>query len=218
LDWLNEITGEAYNFFGLEIELWRIGDSAAAPKFNVVSQPNDWVKTRGGTGQFAPPTENERTWLEYWTQFMEFVAESGGVLRARKPLPQSWAVFSVGRQGFWLNAFTPAKERHISASLTIGGDNPQAAFEALAADREAIEREFGEPLEWVAPEGKKLRFASIVWYGADRTDRTQWPAQHQWLAEKLEKLHRVFAPRVKALNLGEGLEPDDDEGPGGEPG
>ena len=36
LDWLNEITGENFNFFGLEIELWKIGDSAIAPKFNVV--------------------------------------------------------------------------------------------------------------------------------------------------------------------------------------
>lgn len=45
LDWLNEITNETINFFGLEIELWRIGDSPMAPKFNVVSQPNDWTKT-----------------------------------------------------------------------------------------------------------------------------------------------------------------------------
>ena len=27
LDWLNEITAEGFSFFGLEIELWRIGDS-----------------------------------------------------------------------------------------------------------------------------------------------------------------------------------------------
>ena len=32
LDWLNEITGEGTDFFGLEIELWRIGKSPAAPK------------------------------------------------------------------------------------------------------------------------------------------------------------------------------------------
>jgi hypothetical protein len=44
LDWLNEITAEDINFFGLEVELWRIGDSAPAPKFNVVSQPNDWSR------------------------------------------------------------------------------------------------------------------------------------------------------------------------------
>ncbi len=41
LDWLNEITDESINFFGLEVELWRIGESPVAPKFNVVSQPNE---------------------------------------------------------------------------------------------------------------------------------------------------------------------------------
>ena len=34
LDWLNRATSTEFNFFGLEIEVWRIGDSAMAPKFN----------------------------------------------------------------------------------------------------------------------------------------------------------------------------------------
>ena len=41
LDWLNEKTGEGINFFGLEVELWRIGNSPLAPKFNVVCKPNE---------------------------------------------------------------------------------------------------------------------------------------------------------------------------------
>src|SRR5690606_3890406 len=45
LDWLNDITDDRFNFFGLEVELWRIGDSPVAPKFNVISKPNDWNKT-----------------------------------------------------------------------------------------------------------------------------------------------------------------------------
>ena len=45
LDWLNEHTDETINCFGLEIELWRIGDSTIAPKFNIISQPNDWSRT-----------------------------------------------------------------------------------------------------------------------------------------------------------------------------
>lgn len=32
LDWLNENTNEKIGFFGLEIELWRIGNSPIAPK------------------------------------------------------------------------------------------------------------------------------------------------------------------------------------------
>src|SRR6266550_2845143 len=44
LDWLNAITDEEFQFFGLEIELWRIGSSSPAPKFNIVSKPNDWSR------------------------------------------------------------------------------------------------------------------------------------------------------------------------------
>lgn len=45
LDWLNEITDPRFRFFGLEIELWRIGDSPAAPRFNIVSKPNEWTRS-----------------------------------------------------------------------------------------------------------------------------------------------------------------------------
>ena len=41
IEWLNAHTDEEVGFFLLEIELWKIGDSAPAPKFNVVSKPND---------------------------------------------------------------------------------------------------------------------------------------------------------------------------------
>ena len=44
LDWLNEITDVKFRFFGLEVELWRIGESKPAPKFNVVCKPNDWSR------------------------------------------------------------------------------------------------------------------------------------------------------------------------------
>ena len=45
LDWQNEITEERFQFFGVEIEIWKIGDSLPAPKFNVVSKPNNWSRS-----------------------------------------------------------------------------------------------------------------------------------------------------------------------------
>ncbi len=50
LNWLNEVTGDTIHFFGLEVELWRIGDSPLAPKFNLVCRPSGWTE--------APPTPN----------------------------------------------------------------------------------------------------------------------------------------------------------------
>ena len=44
LDWLNEITDERFSFFGLEIELWRIGDSPMAPKLTWSHTPTTGQK------------------------------------------------------------------------------------------------------------------------------------------------------------------------------
>ncbi len=44
LNWLNEVTGESAQFFGLEVELWRIGDSPLAPKFSLVCKPSGWIE------------------------------------------------------------------------------------------------------------------------------------------------------------------------------
>ena len=48
LDWLNEITNDKFNFFGVEIELFQIGESFPAPHFKVVSKPNGWSKAKRG--------------------------------------------------------------------------------------------------------------------------------------------------------------------------
>jgi hypothetical protein len=45
LEWLNDSTVQGVGFFGVELELLRIGDSALAPHFHVVVKPNEWVKS-----------------------------------------------------------------------------------------------------------------------------------------------------------------------------
>ena len=45
LEWLNKITNENYNFFGLEIELYKIGDSKIAPNFKIICQPDKWSQS-----------------------------------------------------------------------------------------------------------------------------------------------------------------------------
>ncbi len=42
LDWLNGVSGENVSFYAAELELWRIDDSAPAPNFSLVCQPNPW--------------------------------------------------------------------------------------------------------------------------------------------------------------------------------
>ena len=95
LDWLNEVSEPETRFFGLEIELWQIGDSAPAPKFNVVAKPNDWTKERIET---TPPTGVRRIQLDFWKGVAEFVVRKGKIVtRINRPAPRigwEWAALA----------------------------------------------------------------------------------------------------------------------------
>ncbi len=51
MDWLNSVTQDIVNMFGVEIVFWKIGGSAFAPKFNLVNGPPAWVKEPRATSQ-----------------------------------------------------------------------------------------------------------------------------------------------------------------------
>jgi uncharacterized protein DUF4268 len=203
LDWLNEITDDRFNFFGLEIELWRIGNSPIAPKFNVVSKPNDWTKTvstaakRIESGELSVTRQKQ---LQFWTEFRDFLLERGSVLRPQKPQAQHWTNFAIGRSNFWLVAFANFRDLRIGCGLVLSGPEAKAHFRLLEEDKLAIEAEMKTPLDWEELPEKKESHIFLRRHGADASDASLWPEQHAWLADKLEAMHRTFSLRVKQLN------------------
>lgn len=209
LDWLNEITSDQVNFFGLEIELWRISGSPVAPKFNIVSKPNDWTKQVAQTRREAAAeglTETRLTQQEYWAAFTEVLAQRTNRVRPTKPLPNSWINFAIGRAQINLGASVHAPQRRVRASIGLTGSNAKSHFYLLQEQKTEIERELGISLDWEElPHGKESRIS--LWLDADPMDRETWPAQHEWLANQLDALHRVFANRVKRLNAADYVPP-----------
>src|SRR4029453_11030 len=70
LDWLNESTGDEAHFFGIELQLVRIGDSTAAPLFKVVAQPNDWQKQVRTATQAGAVSGKGALYVEFWSHFI----------------------------------------------------------------------------------------------------------------------------------------------------
>lgn len=209
LDWLNEITGERFAFFGLEVELWRIGDSPMAPKFNVVSKPNDWTKTvqsSTGQGTGGELSEHKQTQLRFWIAFKGYLEQKKSVIRCQKPFPQNWMNHSIGRSGVHLtsvasgwNSETDTWEPEIRAELVMDDRNAKAYFAMLSAQKEEIEREFGRQFVWYDPPGKKSARVYLR-RDADFLNPDNWPEQHEWLRTNLEKMYQVFAARIKQLD------------------
>lgn len=206
LDWLNERTDDKINLFGLEIELWRIGESAVAPKFNIVSQPNDWSRTvreaAAGNGEVST---HKKLQSKFWTAFKQYMETKGSIVRCQRPLPQHWANYAIGRSGVHLtsivslwDAETAVKDPEIRAQLVLNGPNAKQEFAALERQKDAIEKALGFNLTWHNPDGKAVCRLYTRWK-TDFRDEAQWPEQFEWLRQRLEVMHKVFAPIMKNL-------------------
>ncbi|MEQ8826841.1 MAG: DUF4268 domain-containing protein [Parvibaculum sp.] len=205
LDWLNEITDTSFRFFGLEVELWRIGGSPVAPRFNVISKPNNWTKSvasaaRKITGEGVSETKAQQ--LRYWQAFQDYLEAHNSPVRIQTPQAHHWAVSSIGRTGFGLflkvNTF---KSGRISAELFIRFDDAKSYFALLHEQKDTIEKELGESLSWEdLPERIGCRIA-LYKTNVDPTDEDDWANQHAWLASALERFDRVFRARVRLLDL-----------------
>lgn len=203
LDWLNRITEESINFFGLETELWRIGDSQIAPKFNVVCKPNEWtqtVQTAAGQGELS---DTKKMQLEYWTRFCESMETNRSPVRCQTPQPQHWTNFAVGRSGFHLVAKVNTREKDVAVYLCISGPNRVAHYHLLHDNyRQTIDAAFNLPLDWrELPDAKESQVLARL--DADPTDRNNWSEQQKWVRETVETFHRVLGPIVKELDASE---------------
>lgn len=212
MDWLNEHTDEEINLFALEIELWRIGDSPIAPKFNIISQPNDWARTvQQAAAVSGEVSAHKQLQLRFWTAFRDYMEEKGSFVRCQKPLPQHWTNHAIGRSGVHLgsivstwNSETNAKGAEIRTELYMDGPNAKAEFAALEKQKDSIEQALGFPLTWHNPD-KKAACRLYTRKDADFLNEALWPEQFEWLRQRLEIMHKVFAPIVKNLKL-EGAE------------
>jgi Domain of unknown function (DUF4268) len=206
IDWLNRQTAEGYDFFGVEIEVIRIGDSPPAPRFSVVAMPNDWAKQARQVVRRASvdaPSETGSLYQDYWLGLRQSAEQAGEAGRFPKALPQSWLPFRIGRSGFVLAPVLLRSERQVRFELYMAQKNmpPKQAFRELEASRPQIEQAFGGPLDWQElPDRRASRVATHLKV-VDIADRADWPRQHRWIMDQLKIFRRIFADRVKALAL-----------------
>lgn len=198
LDWINDITDDGFHFFGLEIELWKIGDSPMAPKFNVVVQPNEWAKTVQENSKGATAaTPGGQMQLAYWTAFREFLIASKAQFKPPKPYASNWMPWGLGKGGIQLQAFVTAEK--VAVGVDIKSSDHPTWYTKLHAQRSAIEAELGFELEWNEKPGNK--FSSLrVRLPLNMHDHTNWPKAHQWMLDKMKAIKAVFHPRVKELD------------------
>lgn len=125
IEWLNEHTDDECSFFLVEIEVWRIGDSQKAPRFNVVESPNEWARAEKATDKLNALNDTRKTQLEYWQTYQKAALadhEFSKLMRPQKPQPQKFAFIKVNSSRYHFCLQVSTQQLRIGIEITVLND------------------------------------------------------------------------------------------------
>jgi len=162
MEYLNENTTNDLSFFGVEVELWKIGDSPLAPKFEVAIKPNDWTRTSREQAQAATTASpTKQLQLRFWKELKEKLALDAPNIRPQKARPQHWLDNTIGRSGFLLNFTMNTQANRLGVELFIKDTKAKQHFANLLDQKADIEQALGFDLDWQElPDSKACRIAA----------------------------------------------------------
>lgn len=205
VDWLNSHTIAGVNFFAVEIEVWRIGDSAMAPKFNLISQPNDWARSVAQVARsLASGAESELATqrLRFWTALRSHQESHPGIVPPRTPSTSSSLGFALGRAGFRMSAHLNFKDGSVWIAVVIRGPARWEQYRYLHDHRSVIESQLGFGMEW--PDAEEATATTkdvwiVVSRATDLENESTWSDGVSWLCGTMETIRKTFEPRIRDI-------------------
>lgn len=190
INWLNENSTEGANFFLVEVEAWKIGNSLPAPRFNIVAKPNDWAKTIKQQSGGNKITDLKLQQQAFWEKLREYGDQNAKLVRSwRKALPQHWYNIGIGSARAKLAAKVNTQESYVGLELYIYSDTE--LFNELLSKKSDIESKLGYELDWQElPERKASRI--IITRTGNIQDEQEQNELVVWLVQKADEFTKVF--------------------------
>ena len=191
VNWLNDNTTEKANFFLLQIEAWKIGESLPAPRFIIIAKPNDWAKIvkQSAAGNTVSDLKLEQQ------AFFERIREYGEIHAKhikswQTPRPQIWYNIAVGSS----QAHIELTVRSVGAkqvTVQIYVPDNKLIYAKLYARREEIEAKLGFDLEWKElPDKKASRI--LVRRAGDIHDPEKSQELVAWMVKTADTFAQIF--------------------------
>ena len=153
LEWLNDATQGNIDFYGVEIQLLKIGESAIAPNFNVVVAPQllEVVK--------EPPGEKGQAYHIFFDDLLRRLKNrQPGVLNKSRVGFNHWLSTPSGKAGFAFTFAFVSSKNVFRIELYIDCGERQAnkhAYDQLEQQRLDVEEELKTTLSWQRLDNRK---------------------------------------------------------------
>ena len=153
IEWLNKHTDDEISFFLIEVHAYTIGDSAPAPMFKIVEQPNDFAKTVKAIAHKGELNETQTNRLQFWTQFNDVIEQRGKPFNKRKATSDHWYSVAIGSSQCHISIDLVNKEHRIRVGVWVS-DNKEL-YDCFYEHKDEIEDSAGCNFVWDRLDNKK---------------------------------------------------------------
>lgn len=199
MDWLNESTPENMSFYLVEVKAVRIGNSPYAPLFTIVVSPDEQTREIGETKKELAERHHKR--LEFWTALLERSQSKTRLFSGKTPGTDHWLSIGAGRTGINFGYLIRKDDAALEVYIDTGDyDRNKAVFDTLFLEKDVIEMEIGEELEWRRLDDKRASNISqrIDGFGSLSEPET-WPELQEIMIDAMIVFDRVFRGRIAKI-------------------
>jgi len=205
IEWLNQRTDTDTQFFAIEIEVFRIDDSKPAYNFNLIVFPHEWRKSKK-EGRIGNASAKGEAYREYFQSLIDELRDKHSFTKARAAQPQNWYIFPTGISGIsYGTSFAQGGRVRAELYVDLGDfDKNKNLFDWLFEQKQVIEGELGESLDWERLDDR--RASRIAVYRTGSIDDVEILNEiHIWAIQELLKFRKAFSSRLKTYKSKTGL-------------
>lgn len=192
INWLNE-TDNGCDFYLLELQLIRIGDSPLGPLFTIKSAPSKEVREKGEIKRLEAHRYEMR--YMFWTELLKvFKADKSlSAFKNSSATKDSFISSGAGIAGIqwvlWVTKDFVRCELRIDKGKGAEEENLKILHK-LMEDKEQIDKAYGPGLNWEELEGYRTTSIRTEFLGGYNNPEEEWPAI---IADDLERTKRFVS-------------------------
>ena len=194
IEWLNKHTDDDVSFFLIEVHAYTIGDSAPAPMFKIIEQPNDFVKMVKSITHNGDLNETQTNRIRFWNQFNDVIDQRGKPFNKRKATPDHWYSVAVGSSQCHISIDLVNKEHRIRVGLWIF--NNKELFDRLFKHKDEIEAIAGFHYEWDRNNDRKASMICTYISGLDYNNQENYPELMNKIIDLVITTRTAFTPFI----------------------
>ena len=186
IDWLNErLVNEYPSIFAVKIEVWKIGDSMPAPKFQVICEPNEWAKNVKHSADNLKLSERNLLQLDFWEAFNKYLSDKKTKVRVKKAAARRYYNVYTYDPYFEIGCVVGFGKKFIRCEIWIR-DN-KSLFHHLLSEKDSLKKDLGFELEWKNSENAKSSVVFIQKNDITLNNQEDFVKCFKWFVEITEK-------------------------------